>query len=112
MNVYVAGPMRGIYEFNFPAFIDAAAELRTRGFEVFSPAERDLAKGFQPWGMEGSQEELDGLGFDLREAIAIDLDYICREADAICLLEGWKRSTGAKLEKQAAHFCGLKVMYL
>jgi hypothetical protein len=110
MKIYLAGPMRGRYEFNFPAFIDKAAFLRAEGHEVFSPAERDLAKGFQPWGMKGSQEELDELGFDLRNAIADDLDYICRHADAIYLLPGWTTSSGSKLELAAAKFCGLEVM--
>lgn len=41
MKVYVAGPMRGIPEFNFPAFNLAAKNLRADGHVVFNPAERD-----------------------------------------------------------------------
>lgn len=41
MRVYLAGPMRGVPHFNFPAFHAAAAELRARGYVVFSPAEAD-----------------------------------------------------------------------
>ncbi len=40
-KVYLAGPMRGLPLFNFPAFADAAAKLRAQGYDVFSPAERD-----------------------------------------------------------------------
>jgi hypothetical protein len=44
-RVYIAGPMRGIPEFNFPAF-DAAARGRAMGLEIISPAELDRAHGF------------------------------------------------------------------
>ena len=40
-KIYIAGPMRGYENFNFPAF-DAAAQLyRAIGYEVFNPADKD-----------------------------------------------------------------------
>jgi len=46
---YLAGPMRGIPEYNFPAFFAAATSIRDRGIEVWSPAENDVHQdGFDP----------------------------------------------------------------
>ena len=44
MQLYLAGPMRSIKDFNFPAFNAAAAKLRAAGHEVFNPAEKGLEK--------------------------------------------------------------------
>lgn len=39
MKVYLAGPMTGLVDYNFPAFNWAAAEWRALGWEVLNPAE-------------------------------------------------------------------------
>lgn len=41
MRVYLAGPMSGIPQMNFPAFHKAAVGVRKCGFDVVSPAELD-----------------------------------------------------------------------
>ena len=38
-RVYLSGPMSGIKDSNFPAFLEWAARLRADGFEVVSPHE-------------------------------------------------------------------------
>lgn len=111
MRFYISGPMRGIAEFNFPAFADAARRLRTLGHEAFSPAERDLAEGFDPEGLTGF-EDLSGLGFSLREALAADCAYICGEADGVLVLPGWQKSRGATAEVALARALGLPVVTL
>ena len=116
MKIYVAGPMRGIPEFNFPAFHSAADKLRTDGHFVFNPAERDNEKH----GTDISKGNLSGCeetaakehGFNLREALGADLVWICAEADAIALLPGWENSKGAKAEKATAEALGLDVIIL
>ena len=116
MKIYIAGPMRGIPEFNFPAFNAAAEKLRGEGHEVFNPAERDnerhgtdISKG-NAAGDETLAAELHG--FDLRVALAEDMDFICRHADAIAKLPGWEASKGATAERATALALGLEVIRL
>jgi hypothetical protein len=116
MRIYIAGPMRGVANFNFPAFHAAAKKLRAEGHHVFNPAERDndhhgcdISEG-----NETGDENIAVLrhGFDLRSALADDLEFICREAEAIALLPGWHESKGAKAERAVARALGLKVILL
>ncbi len=108
-HVYVAGKMRFQPEFNFPAFFEAEAELRAQGFEVFNPARQDIENGFDPKGMTG-HEDLDELGFDLREALGGDVVWIALRADAIYMLEGWSKSSGATAEHALARALGLTIL--
>lgn len=112
MRIYLAGPMRGIPEFNFPAFADATAKLRALGYEVFSPAEKDTDDGFESGGLKGDDYELKMADFDLAKALAMDLEYICRHAEAVVLLPGWEMSEGTKAEVATAHALGKPVWLL
>ena len=116
VKIYLAGPMRGYPEFNFPAFSTAAAALRRGGHFVFNPAEQDNARH----GTDISKGNLKGdeylaaqqHGFNLREALGIDLGWICSDAEAIALLPGWEGSKGAKAELATAEALGLEVIKL
>lgn len=115
MKVYVAGPMRGIPEFNYPAFNAATAKLRADGHIVFNPAERDIERDGKDWGKEGktgSLKEIEAKGFSLRTALGDDLAWICAEADAVALLPGWELSKGATAERATALALGLEVISL
>jgi Domain of unknown function (DUF4406) len=116
MKIYVAGPMRGIPEFNFPAFHAAAASLRSEGHEVFNPAERDIAhhgKDISKGNATGDEALAAAEhGFNLREALKDDLEFICLHADAIALLPGWENSKGARAELHTAMALNLKVIHL
>ncbi|MFA6690339.1 MAG: DUF4406 domain-containing protein, partial [Sphaerochaetaceae bacterium] len=46
--VYIAGKMRGITYYNFPAFDAARDRLTALGFEVLSPADMDRKAGLDP----------------------------------------------------------------
>lgn len=113
-KIYVAGPMRGYPEFNFPAFHAASKKLRAEDHMVFSPAEKDeevYGKDFSKQFKTGSLEDASNLGFSLRRALGDDLAWICKEADAVYLLKGWEKSKGALAEKATAEALGLEVMY-
>lgn len=118
-TVYIAGPMRGIPEFNFPAFDAAAALGRALGYEVISPAELDRESGFSEKGHDGQVN-------DRGHSEAITIDFMRRAAhrdffaiigtpekpgvDAVALLPGWEKSRGAKAEKAMAEWIGLDVL--
>lgn len=92
-TLYVAGPMTGYPEWNFPAFEGATTALREAGYEVVSPHEIDLEEGFDP--------SSDGSGFDLRAALTRDVEEVL-DADGVALLDGWEESPGATIEVLAA----------
>ena len=116
MKLYLAGPMRGIPLFNFPAFHEAAKTLRALGHEVFNPAERDNehhGTDISAGNLTGDENQAAAQhGFNLREALAADLDYVCRHAEGIALLPGWEKSKGAKAEYATANALGLYIIYL
>ena len=114
-RVYLAGPMSGYPEFNFPAFMAKAAELRGRGWEVFNPAEKDMerhgtdiSKGNGSGSVEQAAKEH---GFSLNVALREDLSWICDHADAIYMMKGWERSSGARTEWTLACCLRLEIIY-
>lgn len=97
LTCYVAGPMRGIPEWNFPAFRVAAVMLRGWGFEVFSPAERDIEKG---WDSEYPNAR------PLWEYMTDDLPMVAKSS-VVFFLNGWRESQGATLEYLVARSLGI-----
>jgi hypothetical protein len=99
-RVYLAGPMTGFESYNFPAFHAAAADLRSMGIEVWSPAENDEAHGFDPANDEAAP---------LATYMLDDLPAVLK-ADAVVVLPGWELSRGASLEVHVARTCGIPVL--
>lgn len=100
-KIYVAGPMQGYPDFNFPAFKTATYTLRKQGWEVFSPHELNCPPSEH--GKSITEEE--------KGAFAKELQYICEEADAVYMLKGWERSGGAKAEWAAAVRLNHEIIY-
>lgn len=100
MRVYLSGPMRGIPEFNFPAFDKAAEDLRKRGHAVFSPADND--RFLTSTGVE----------ITARACFEADTRWICQYAEGIALLPGWQKSRGAMAEAALGRALDLEVWEL
>jgi hypothetical protein len=105
-RLYVAGPMSGIAEFNFPAFAKAARELRGVGYEVVSPHEMDEYGEGKPTGDEWASAEVSTERWQwyLRRDLKVVLDV-----DGVATLDGWERSKGATLEVGTARSVGIPV---
>jgi hypothetical protein len=112
MKVYLAGPMTGIPDFNYPAFKAKAYELRRLGHFVFSPAERDIEREGKDLctGTTGDLKEIEQHGFSKRVALGDDLAWICGHAEAVYMLPGWNKSSGATAERATALALGLQIM--
>lgn len=91
MKVYISGPMTGKPDYNRAAFYLAAERLKRQGYIPKHTA----------WMVD----DLDRADY-MRNSIELMLT-----CDAIFLLNGWKDSLGAKVEKSIADVCGLQLMY-
>jgi hypothetical protein len=116
MRVYVAGPMTGIPQFNYPAFIKAAEYLRSLGLDVVSPAELDDPedKAAALASSDGNMLQYsDGTGKTWGDFLARDVKLLADDGiEAVVVLPGWDRSRGARLETFVAALCGLPIIAL
>jgi hypothetical protein len=108
MKFYLAGPMTGIPQFNFPAFHEAAAKLRAAGYVIQSPAEMDdpkttAAAMASPDGKPGSGSPN---GDTWGDFLARDVKIIADGVHGIILMPGWEKSRGARLELFVSMLCG------
>jgi hypothetical protein len=94
MKLYISGPMTGLPEFNFPAFMAAAKELRKRGHQVCNPAEKNE---------EGNPDMqwIDYMRLDIK---------MLMDCDGVACLPGWENSRGAKIEVDLARSLGFPVL--
>ncbi|WNN93984.1 nucleoside deoxyribosyltransferase [Arthrobacter phage Nitro] len=101
MRLYLAGPMTGYPRWNFDSFERGASVLRSSGFEVISPAEADLAEGFDPDAPAHhfTREHL-------LAALRRDAEMVLA-SDGVALLDGWRHSKGALAERALARAAGL-----
>lgn len=114
-SVYLAGPMSGIPEFNFPAFYEVAARFENEGWTVFNPADKEGETLSDRSKKDGDPLLAQKDGFNFREVYLWDLTKVL-EADAIYMLPGWENSPGARGEHAAAvamkrHYPDYEIIY-
>ena len=103
MYLYLGGKMVGIPGLGFAAFDTGAALLRILGHIVFNPAERDRDNGFDPGPEMRTHADLDAVGFNRREALRADLNWIMLNSQGMVLVdENWVTSPGT-IAEIAAH---------
>lgn len=92
MKIYIAGPMTGLPDFNYPAFFKAEDQLIAAGHEVENPARNETPTDGSGW-----------LGFMRLSLVQIS------KVDGIALLPGWDTSRGATVEYDLGKSLGLDV---
>lgn len=104
-SVYIAGPMSGYPEFNFPAFFAAQKMFEADGWKVWNPAAKEYENGVQeaPSFSSGDNKALVEGGWDYKSAFLWDCEKVIT-SDAIYLLPGWEFSPGACAEHAVAKF--------
>lgn len=95
---YLAGPMSGIENLNFPAFHAEAARLRALGYEVVNPAEINGGDGEIAACAAMTPEQYQA---HWRNCMRRDIAALL-ECDGVALLPGWHKSKGASLEVHIA----------
>lgn len=104
-QVYIAGPMTGYAKFNFPAFFAAQKMFEDKGYKVWNPAAKDSEAAVQADESfaAGDATKLVANGWDWKDAFKWDCEKVLY-GDAIYLLKGWEKSTGARAEWAVAQF--------
>ena len=89
---YLAGPMTGYDQQNFPLFDRVAKELREQGYDIVSPAELDSPKE-RKIALANKRSKCTWGDF-----LARDVKLIADHVQGIIFLPGWSKSRGARLE--------------
>jgi hypothetical protein len=103
MLIYIAGPMSGIKDFNYPEFNKAAERLRNLGYDVINPAEIKLTPEFQQKAGDKNSKEYEQL---VRMG-----EFHSMFADIVLMLDGWMHSDGAIRELRACDISHNAIAY-
>ena len=93
MRLYLAGPMSGLPQHNYPAFHRWAAAIRGMGHFVCNPA------------------ELNPINVSYGQALSVDLAWIIAHAEGVVFMDGWDNSKGCAVEHALARALDLPVFF-
>ncbi len=103
INIYIAGPMRGVKDMNYEEFNKADEYLtKKRFYKTFNPARFDKESGLSGEYLESNE--------GLRVVMRRDLQDLM-ECHAIYMLNGWERSEGARIEHALAVMLRMTIIY-
>lgn len=111
IRVYVAGPMRGIPHYNYPAFDKARDELLERGFGVVSPADMDRQCGFDAMELPADSDWSDYPAGMCEGDVVRRCVNALLTCEMIYMLPGWRFSKGATAERAVALWRDMEVAY-
>jgi hypothetical protein len=114
MHLFIAGRMRGVPHFNFPAFFKAQEELRFLGYTVYNPAAQDVLDGLDPYLCpKGTVAELHAQNFSLSDSVHSNLAALTTRCDGVVTFDPvWTYSAGAVSEVAVAQMLGLGIYEL
>ena len=94
---YIAGPMRGYPENNYPAFMEAKRKLEQSNTccEIINPAELDKMLGVIESNIDSMTTE------EIRRILTADFKHLMK-CDYIYMLRNWEMSPGARAEHAIA----------
>ena len=98
-RIYIAGPMRGYPNFNYPKFNDYAESHRA---DLDGVHHVEIGAGY------GTPEQINADPALLAEVMAAEI-HALETCDAIYLLDGWHKSEGALKELATAISYRLKI---
>jgi hypothetical protein len=106
-TVYISGPMRGLPQFNFPAFDEVRDMFLKMGFAVISPADLDRENGINGEDDVPDHNPATFRVFADRDTKAIIGQLKAEFGDFLALLPGWENSTGTFAEVALARMVAL-----
>lgn len=103
-TLYIAGPMTGLPQFNYPAFQEASEQLRDAGYYTLSPTISHLE-------LTAPRPEVLQTEGEWEDYMRNGINQLIR-ADGVAVLSGWTGSRGATIEAELAANLGMPVHML